>query len=89
MTQSDPGGGSEIARIRAMIAMEYRAGQTALSEFAAGAGRHAFITRRMENIGKHAARIKEITGSEVEAAKIVAAALDNADAGAESAARPC
>ena len=43
---------SEIARLREQIALEYQASQRVFTDVTA-TGRHAFITRRQENIAQH------------------------------------
>lgn len=65
---------SEVAKIRQRIEEEYTAAQRALHA-PAMAGKHEFITARMENMGQAHAELQDILGEE-EATKLVAATLD-------------
>ena len=69
---------SEVARIKRQIELEYEAAQRAMHGFAAGAGKHQFITARMENMGMHHERLIALIG-EREATKALAEALEQAD----------
>ena len=68
---------SEVARIKRQIELEYEAAQRAMYGFAAGAGKHEFITARMENMGRHHEKLIELVG-EREATKALAEALEQA-----------
>lgn len=71
MSQNDK---SEVARIRAAISEEYEAAQRGLHGYAESAS-HAFITARLENVGKLHEELKDLVGDQ-EAAKIVTEAMD-------------
>ena len=68
---------SEVARIKRQIELEYEAAQRGMYGFAAGAGKHEFITARMENMGKCHAQLVTLVG-EREATKAFAQALEQA-----------
>ena len=68
---------SEVARIKRQIELEYEAAQRAMYGFAAGAGKHAFITARMENMGRCHEQLVTLVG-EQEAVKALAQALEHA-----------
>ena len=69
---------SEVARIRRQIELEYEAAQRGLYGFAAGAGKHQFITAKMENMGRcHEALIKLV--GEQEAAKLLVETLERCE----------
>lgn len=53
---------SEVARLLSQISDEYEAGQRGLSGLASGASQHAFITARMENIGRCQQRLQGLVG---------------------------
>ena len=55
--------GSEIARLRRQIELEYTAAQRGLQGLAITA-RHEFITARMENIGTCHESLKELVGEQ-------------------------
>ena len=69
---------SEVARLMRQIELEYEAAHRLLHDFAAGAGKHQFITARMENIGRHHEQLISLIG-EREATKVLAEALEQAD----------
>src|SRR5579864_3502930 len=56
------GQGSEVARILQQIREEYDAALRGLTGTASGTTRHAFITARMEHIGRLHEELKEIVG---------------------------
>ena len=68
---------SEVARIRRQIELEYEAAQRGMYGFAAGAGKHEFITARMEKMGKCHAELVTLVG-EREATRVLAQALEQA-----------
>ena len=68
---------SEVARLMRQIELEYEAAQRAMYGFAAGAGKHQFITARMENMGRCHEQLKTLVG-EREATKALAEALEQA-----------
>ena len=68
---------SEVARIKRQIELEYEAAQRAMHGFAAGAGKHQFITARMENMGRYHEKLISLVG-EQEATKALAEALEQA-----------
>jgi hypothetical protein len=53
MTTTPQNNASSVAAIIASITAEHIAAQRALSAYREGTARHAFITRREENIGQH------------------------------------
>ena len=53
---------SEVARILEQISLEYEAAQRIMHDFAAGAGKHQFISARMENMGHLHSELREIVG---------------------------
>jgi len=68
---------SEVAHLMRQIELEYEAAQRGLYGFAAGVGKHQFITARMENIGRYHEQMIELVG-EQEAVKALAQALEQA-----------
>jgi len=68
---------SEVARIMRQIELEYEAAQRGLYGFAAVAGKHEFITARMENIGAYHEKLKTLVGEE-QAVVALAQALEQA-----------
>ncbi len=68
---------SEVARLMRQIELEYEAAQRLMYGFAAGAGKHEFITARMENMGKCHEQLVTLVG-EQEATKVLAQALEQA-----------
>jgi hypothetical protein len=68
---------SEVARLMCQIELEYEAAQRAMYGFAAGAGKHEFITARMENMGRHHEQLIALVG-EREATRALAQALEQA-----------
>ena len=68
---------SEVARIKRQIELEYEAAQCGMYGFAAGAGKHEFITARMENMGRCHEKLIALVG-EREATKALAEALEQA-----------
>jgi len=55
---------SEVANLMAQIQAEYEAGQLALRGLAQGTSKHAFITRRMENMATYMDELKAAIGEE-------------------------
>jgi hypothetical protein len=53
---------SEVARILEQISLEYEAAHRLMYGFAAGAGKHQFISARMANMGNLHRELKEIVG---------------------------
>ena len=68
---------SEVARLMRQIELEYEAAQRAMYGFAAGAGKHEFITARMEKMGRCHKQLVTLVG-EREATKALAQALEQA-----------
>lgn len=71
---------SEVARLMRQIQLEYEAAQRLTRDFAAGAGKHEFITARMENMGRCHKRLIRLMG-EREATLAYAQAMEQADDG--------
>src|SRR5689334_8699621 len=69
---------SEVARLLEQIQLEYEAAQRLMHGFAAGAGKHEFITARMENMGRCHQRLTALLG-EREATLSYAQAMEQAD----------
>ncbi len=65
---------SEVARILEQISLEYEAACRSMYGYAAGAGKHQFITARMENMGHLHDKLQEIVGDS--AIEMVAQALN-------------
>src|SRR5690349_864281 len=74
---------SEVARLMEQIQLEYEAAQRLMYGFAAGAGKHEFITVRMENMGRCHQRLTELMG-EREGTLAYAQALEQADDGQDA-----
>ena len=68
---------SEVARLMRQIELEYEAAQRGMLGFAAGAGKHEFITARVENMGRCHEKLITLVG-EREATKALAEALEQA-----------
>ena len=68
--------GSEIARLRHQIEVECEAVQRGMFGFAAGAARHAFIHKRMEQLKAYQDELSKHVGKD-EAARIVAELYTN------------
>jgi len=68
---------SEVARLMRQIEIEYEAAQRGMYGFAAGAGKHEFITARMENMGRCHEQLIALVG-ERKATKALAEALEQA-----------
>lgn len=66
---------SEVARILGQIREEYEAAMRGLSGTAQGTTRHAFITTRMENMGKLQTQLDELIGDN--AIALVVTCLEN------------
>src|SRR5260370_32477214 len=77
---------SEVARLMRQVELEYEAAQRAMYGFAAGSGKHEFITARMENMGRCHERLKDLMG-EREATLALAQAMEQADDGGAAPAR--
>lgn len=73
----EPEPGSEVTRLRQRIHLEYEAAQRGLSGIAQGAARHAFITKRQENIAVHYEALKQLIG-EQRATRILVEVLEQA-----------
>jgi hypothetical protein len=56
--------GSEVARLRQSIHLEYEAAQRGLYGPAQGAAQHAFITKRLENMAAHHQALKQLVGEQ-------------------------
>jgi hypothetical protein len=69
---------SEVTLLRQQIRAEYEAAQLGLYGLAEGTARHAFITRKMENMAGCCARLKQLVG-ENEAAKILVETLETSN----------
>ena len=78
---------SEVARLMRQIELEYEAAQRAMHGFAAGAGKHQYITARMENMGRCHERLTDLLG-EREATIALAQAMEQADDGHEAQVAP-
>ena len=72
---NEPEVGSEVARLRLRILLEYEAAQRGLSGTAQGAAQHAFIVQRMENMADHHQALRQLVG-EQEAIKILVEVLE-------------
>ncbi len=70
--------GSEIARLRQQIRLEYEAAQRGLTGLAEGSAQHAFITRKMENMEACFSLLKDLIG-ENEATRVLTETLEQAD----------
>ena len=66
---------SEIARLRQRIAEEYEAAMRGLTGLAYGTAKHAFITRRMEQMGTYHETLQRLVG-EQEAARMLVEMLE-------------
>jgi hypothetical protein len=66
-----------VARLMRQIELEYEAAQRSMYGFAAGIGKHEFITARMENMGRCHEQLITLVG-EREATKALAQALEQA-----------
>lgn len=66
---------SEVARILEQISLEYEAAQRLMYDFAAGAGKHQYISARMENMGNLHRELKKIVGDS--AIEMVAETINN------------
>jgi hypothetical protein len=66
---------SEVARLRQRIAQEYDAATRGLTGLASGTAKHAFITRRMEQMGACHEMLKHLVG-EQEATRMLAETLE-------------
>ena len=58
------GSQSEVARLMQQIEAEFEAGRQALQGLALGTAQHAFITKRMENIGGLHEQLRELIGDD-------------------------
>ena len=70
---------SEIARLLELIEEEYQAGCTGLTGLAMGMSHHAFISARMENMGKYHAELMRIVGED-QATELMARHLNQSEA---------
>ncbi len=75
-------GGSEVARLMRQIDEQAQAAQRGLSGLASGTARHAFITRKMEEIGRCGEELERLVGPE-EGARIMYEAYTRALEGDE------
>lgn len=55
---------SEVANLRQQIDLEYQAMQNAMTGFAEGTARHAFITARLNGVGRHRQALALLIGEE-------------------------
>ncbi len=53
---------SEVARLLGQISAEYEAAQRGMGDFAYGASKHAFISARMEHMGRLHIELQSIVG---------------------------
>ncbi|HEY0756225.1 MAG TPA: hypothetical protein VGD98_19875 [Ktedonobacteraceae bacterium] len=53
---------SDVAQLLAQISAEYQAAQRGMSDFAYGTSKHAFITARMEHMGRLHIELQSIVG---------------------------
>jgi len=67
---------SEVARLRQRFADEYLAAERGMTGFAVGSARHAFITRKMENMGMCQKELTKLVGEQA-ATKLLAETLEN------------
>ena len=67
--------GSEVARLLAQISAEYEAAQRGIGAFAYGASKHAFISARMEHMGRLHNELQTIVGES--AIALIADTLSN------------
>ncbi len=54
---------SQVARLLHRIDMEYQAAQWGLTGLAEGTAKHAYITRRLENIGAYQEQLAQLVGT--------------------------
>jgi hypothetical protein len=74
---------SEVARLLACIQSEYQSAQQGLSGLAFGTGQHAFITQRMENMGRYHKELQNLVG-EMPAMAMIAEQLNTVQAPGQS-----
>ncbi|GHP00060.1 hypothetical protein KSF_101070 [Reticulibacter mediterranei] len=55
---------SEVAQLRQRILLEYEAAQRGLTGTAQGTTRHAFITKRLENMSAYHQVLKQLVGEQ-------------------------
>jgi hypothetical protein len=55
---------SEVANLRQQIDLEYQAMQNAMTGFAEGSARHAFITARLNGVGRYRQALALLIGEE-------------------------
>lgn len=55
---------SEVARLRALIELEYQTARIGLTGLAEGSTRHAFITHHMERVQQHYSKLSRLVGEE-------------------------
>jgi hypothetical protein len=67
---------SEVAQLRQQIAEEYQAAKWGLIGLASGASHHAFITAKMERMGRYHERLITLVGSE-QATRLLAETLEH------------
>ena len=67
--------GSEVARLRQCIHLEYEAAQRGLYGTAQGTAQHTFISQRLENMVAHHQTLTQLIGQQ-EAIKILVEVLD-------------
>jgi hypothetical protein len=63
MSDAQQSNGSEVARILSQIREEYEAAKLGLSGLAEGTSRHAFVTKKMENMGKLQLELGSLIGN--------------------------
>jgi hypothetical protein len=73
---------SEVARILTQIREEYEAAQRGLAGLSQGTPQHAFITARMENMGKLHEKLQGLTGEDI-AIQLITAELDEVGSGTQ------
>jgi hypothetical protein len=78
---------SEVARLMRQIELEYEAAQRTMYGFAADAGKHEFITARMEKMGRCHERLTALMG-ERGATLALAQAMEQADDGHDARVAP-
>ena len=66
---------SEVAQLMHQIELEYQSAQRGLTGLAQGTASHAFITKRLENIGAYQEHLARLVGTE-QAAQMVCNAAE-------------
>ena len=78
---SDHESQSQVAQLLRRIDLEYQAAQWGLTGLAEGTAKHAYITRRLENIGAYQERLAQLVGQE-QAAQLVYETMEQSMQGA-------